>query len=196
MSFILQNYSRASVSFNKDSFADYHYIHPTDTIEEIGVADYFLNQQNSLSINDIIQVKAVDGLVSFRVTAVTPQVTTVIAIQNLDENGDVVFNTVQVKNLNGGGEFVVSSTAFGEEPKLTDIPGLRAVNEGLSTGGSNEASAVIQSVSTDKGWMFPNMTEAQRDAINAPAEGLVIFNTTNDALSVRSGGVWKVISTV
>ena len=196
MSFILQNFSRASGSYNKDSFAEYHYIHPTDTVAEINADDYFIRQRSSLSINDLIQVQAVDGLVSLRVTATTPAVTTVIAIQASDENADPVYNTVQVKSLNGAAEFVITTTAFGEEPKLDDLPGLSAFNDGLSTGGFPDDSAVVQSTSTTLGWLPPRMTTAQRDAIPTPAEGLIIFSTTDDALHVRSGGVWKVISAV
>jgi uncharacterized protein (TIGR02145 family) len=38
------------------------------------------------------------------------------------------------------------------------------------------------------------MTQTQRDAINSPATGLVIFNTTNNKLEYRSSGIWVSLS--
>lgn len=196
MSFILQNYSRTSVSYNKDSFAEYNYVHPTDTIAEISADDYFIRQQSSLSVNDIITAKAVDGLVSLQVITVSPGVTTVVVIQSMDENGNVVFNTLQLKNLNGGDHLVSSITSIGQEPLLKDTPDLIVVNGGIASGPSPEPTAVMQSNTTLFGWLPPRMTEAQRDAIAAPAEGLIIFNVTTDTLNVRAGGVWKTIQAV
>ncbi|MCB9217517.1 MAG: hypothetical protein H6616_16725 [Ignavibacteria bacterium] len=40
-------------------------------------------------------------------------------------------------------------------------------------------SAVLELISTTKGFLLPRMTEAQRDAIVSPAEALMIFNTTS-----------------
>ncbi len=196
MSFILQNYSRASVSYNKDSFVGYHFKQLADTVAEINADDYFLSQQASLEIDDLIQVQASDGLVTLKITALTPKVTTAIAIQSLDENGDVVFNTVQVKNLNGGGRIVLTIINIGQDPQLVDSPDLISLNGGISSGGATEATAVMQSDSTDKGWLPPRMTTAERDAIAFPAEGIFIFNTTTDTLDIRAGGVWKTITAV
>lgn len=40
------------------------------------------------------------------------------------------------------------------------------------------------------GILFPRLTTAQRDAIAAPTDGLVIYNTTDNKLQVRAAGVW------
>lgn len=201
MSFILQNYSRASVSYNKDSFGEYNYIHPTDTVTDMNANDYFLSQQRSLNINDIIkaQTVGVGGVTSLKITAVVPVVTTVIDSQASDDNADVVFNTLQLKNLNSGHlvSSVLNALPPGQSPELIDTPDLRVVGEGITMGaGGSDASAILQAHSTTQGFLPPVMTEAQRDAIATPAEGLIIFSTTDDALHVRAGGVWKVISAV
>lgn len=49
------------------------------------------------------------------------------------------------------------------------------------------ASSVLEVESTTKGFLPPRMTEAQRDAIASPAQGLVIFNTTVPCLQVNDG---------
>ncbi len=44
---------------------------------------------------------------------------------------------------------------------------------------SPDASAILDVVSTSKGMLVPRMNKTQRDAIPAPATGLLIFQTTN-----------------
>jgi hypothetical protein len=53
-----------------------------------------------------------------------------------------------------------------------------------------DASAVLDISSTTKGVLFPRMTTTQRNAISAPADGLVIYNTTDNKLQVRAAGAW------
>ena len=53
-----------------------------------------------------------------------------------------------------------------------------------------DASAVLDISSTTRGVLFPRMTTTQRNAISAPADGLVIYNTTDNKLQVRAAGVW------
>ncbi|MEY3368594.1 MAG: hypothetical protein RI973_1749 [Bacteroidota bacterium] len=50
-----------------------------------------------------------------------------------------------------------------------------------------EPSALLEVQSTDKGFLLPRMTQAQRDAIQSPATGLMIFNTTSVCLETNFG---------
>ncbi|MDZ7775136.1 MAG: hypothetical protein U5L09_05725 [Bacteroidales bacterium] len=45
-------------------------------------------------------------------------------------------------------------------------------------GSSADGSAMLDVKSTDKGFLPPRMTTAERDAISNPAEGLMIYNNT------------------
>ena len=62
-----------------------------------------------------------------------------------------------------------------------------------------EQSAILELESTSKGVLLPRMTEAQRDAITTPANGLIVFNTTSQHFDYF-GGVptpsWKQIQFV
>jgi len=58
-----------------------------------------------------------------------------------------------------------------------------------------DASAQIDIVSTTKGLGIPSMTDAQRNAITSPREGLVVYTTDQDALSLRDNGIWKRLPT-
>jgi hypothetical protein len=53
-----------------------------------------------------------------------------------------------------------------------------------------EASAILQLESTSKGFLPPRLTSAQRDAIPSPAEGMVIYNTTDKRLEFSDGSNW------
>lgn len=55
---------------------------------------------------------------------------------------------------------------------------------------SATASAKLQVDSTTQGFLPPRMTEAQRDAIASPAEGLVLYNTTAHAPQFWNGSAW------
>jgi hypothetical protein len=59
------------------------------------------------------------------------------------------------------------------------------------------ASAILEIESTNQGLLFPRMTTAQRDAsIKSPTAGLIIYNTSTNALEVTiSGSLWLNILT-
>jgi len=55
---------------------------------------------------------------------------------------------------------------------------------------TQNASAAFEVASTTQGVLFPRMTTVQRDLIATPADGLVIYNTTDNKLQVRAAGAW------
>jgi hypothetical protein len=57
-----------------------------------------------------------------------------------------------------------------------------------------DASAQVDIASTTKGFLFPRMTDTQRAAIASPAEGLIVFNTTNKGVAYRDGTNWGYLS--
>lgn len=58
----------------------------------------------------------------------------------------------------------------------------------LNSLSAQDPSAILDLESTDKGFLPPRMTTAQRDAITSPAEGMVIYNTSTGHLNVFSSG--------
>jgi hypothetical protein len=62
-------------------------------------------------------------------------------------------------------------------------------------GGEAHSSAMLEVKSTDKGFLPPRMTEAQRDAIANPAAGLIIYQTdVNPGLYQYFGTTWAPVS--
>lgn len=53
------------------------------------------------------------------------------------------------------------------------------------------ASSILELSSTAKGFLPPRMTSTQRDAITTPAEGLVIYDLTNNKPDFYNGTAWK-----
>ena len=48
-----------------------------------------------------------------------------------------------------------------------------------------DASSALEISSTTKGLLMPRMTTAQMNAIAAPANGLMIYNTTDSCVYIR-----------
>ncbi|MCB2218977.1 MAG: DUF1566 domain-containing protein [Bacteroidetes bacterium] len=64
-------------------------------------------------------------------------------------------------------------------------------NGSVGIGTSSPASsAILEANSTEKGFLPPCMTEAQRDAISNPVAGLQIFNTSTNQPNYYNGSIW------
>ena len=55
---------------------------------------------------------------------------------------------------------------------------------------SPDASSALEVASTDKGFLMPRMTTVQREAIVAPANGLMVFDTDTNSQWTYFGGAW------
>jgi len=62
-------------------------------------------------------------------------------------------------------------------------------------GSSADPSAMLDIKSNDKGLLVPRMTEAERDAIDTPAEGLMIYQTDGtEGFYYFNGTSWKAVA--
>lgn len=59
-----------------------------------------------------------------------------------------------------------------------------------NTGTSNDPSAILDVNCSNQGVLLPRMTEAQRDAIKSPAEGLVLYNLTTNTFNFFNASDW------
>lgn len=71
-------------------------------------------------------------------------------------------------------------------------PGTRIVETAVSIGTTSapSAKAVLELVSTTKGFLPPRMTTTQRDNISSPGAGNVVYNTSTNKLNVYNGSSW------
>jgi hypothetical protein len=99
-------------------------------------------------------------------------------------------------NNNGTWQIVIGTSGRGLGSNTTRIGSGANTTQthldgSLTLGDTNlDASAVLDISSTTQGVLFPRMTTTQRNAITSPADGLVVYNTTDNKLQVRAAGVW------
>jgi len=63
---------------------------------------------------------------------------------------------------------------------------------GVIVGGTvRNTSSIFQIISTTAGFLPPVLTEAQINAIGTPAEGLMVYNSTDKTLELRDGTLWE-----
>ena len=66
---------------------------------------------------------------------------------------------------------------------------------GIGTASPN-STAILDITASAKGLIVPRMTTTQRGAINSPTAGLLIYNTTTNALEIaNSSSLWVNLST-
>lgn len=71
-----------------------------------------------------------------------------------------------------------------------------AQNVGIGTKKPDE-SAILDLRSSSKGFLLPRLTEKQRNAIPAPAEGLMVYQTgTNQGIYIYESGKWNNLSSL
>ena len=63
-----------------------------------------------------------------------------------------------------------------------------------STNANPDNSAMLDVVSTNKGILIPRMTTTQRNLINTPANGLMIYNATDSVFNYYNGTAWTDLS--
>lgn len=71
-----------------------------------------------------------------------------------------------------------------------------AFSQGVTIGSPNppDGSAVLDLQANNQGFLMPRVTQAQRNAIQNPAQGLMLFNTTTECVDVFfTGSGWQAI---
>lgn len=110
------------------------------------------------------------------------QITVMLKMPGLN-NGDWGFTS-----LAGTGSDATVGGIFRGTP-WTAYGGRMVVGKSTTT-----PAAILDLTATDKGFLPPRMTQAQRDAISSPPNGLMIYNTTTNKINVRSAGVWRALA--
>lgn len=79
----------------------------------------------------------------------------------------------------------IGFTCAGNEQMTLDNNGILALNSATPSN-----SAQLQVDSTFRGFLPPRMTEAQRDAIASPADGLIVYNNETKRLNIYQENIW------
>jgi len=111
--------------------------------------------------------------------------------------GNFSLNGTTIANTFNSGTITIQNNGQGNLQLATTNNEL-GYSGNLKIGGSNNnnASAILQVVSTTKGFLPPVMTTAQKNLIAAPANGLVVYDTTLAKLCVFTGVNWETVTSV
>ena len=119
-----------------------------------------------------------------------------INAQSIIAAGDVAVGTGQAYNFGTNANQInhYSGISFGF--KLSNAWVARITTSGTVFGSDTiNSSAILQAVSTTKGFLPPTMTTAQKNAITSPATGLVVFDTDLAKLCVFAT-TWQTITSI
>jgi hypothetical protein len=105
-----------------------------------------------------------------------------------DGSSDITI-TVDAGTLTGT---TLKSTVTGSSLTSLGILTNTKINGNLVVGSSSatSTSALIEANSTSQGFLPPRMSSSQRDAINTPSAGLMIWNNSNFQIEVYNGSIW------
>ncbi|HNQ20958.1 MAG TPA: hypothetical protein PKI46_07865, partial [Bacteroidales bacterium] len=70
---------------------------------------------------------------------------------------------------------------------------LKSQNVGIGNTFFTPDNSSLLEIRGNKGVLFPRITTAERDAINNPAQSLVIFNSTTQCFETYINNSWQVI---
>ncbi|MBI4096085.1 MAG: MerR family transcriptional regulator, partial [Candidatus Levybacteria bacterium] len=86
----------------------------------------------------------------------------------------------------------VLAAATGESNLILNVNIPASFAEPVSIGTATpSASAILDLISEDKGFLAPRMTEVQVNAIEAPAAGLFVYNTDTNHYNMYNGTEWQ-----
>ncbi|MBU0765653.1 MAG: hypothetical protein KJ607_12535, partial [Bacteroidetes bacterium] len=91
------------------------------------------------------------------------------------------------QNISNINKFIIAITFCGFGFNSMSQEGV-AIN---TNGAAADNSAILDITSTEKGLLLPRLTNAQREAITSPANGLLIYNIETHCLNYYNGIQWR-----
>ena len=101
-------------------------------------------------------------------------------------------NTVNATAIGFGASASYNSIQLGNT-SITNVNTSGSITTSGSFGvgtASPAANSALDITSTSKGLLLPRLTSTQRDAINSPPSGLMIYNITTSAFQCYANGSW------
>ncbi len=106
----------------------------------------------------------------------------------------VIGRDVQTSAVGASNELNIGNLIRGAGLSQGGAPSTGRISIGLAALPS--ASAVLELYATDKGFLPPRMSTAEKNAIASPATGLMVFDQNLAKLCVYTGSAWQTITSV
>jgi hypothetical protein len=157
----------------------------------IGITQASSSSNGFLSSTDWNTFNGKQNTITLTTTGTSGAATLVGATLNIPQYQSVLTNPITgTGTINYLAKFTGAS-AIGDSLLFDSGSGV-----GIGTASIN-ASALFQMDSTTKGFLPPRMTAAQRGAISAPAQGLIVYQTDGViGLYIYSNSVWRSLTMV
>ena len=159
-----------------------------ETPSAIGANLYLGNTNNSVrtNANGVLEVASA-GSISF-FTSVSQQT---MRLSAANSQGRLI-----LVSPSAGGVFTDNLYRLQVYPQSPDSGGLLVSGKtAIGTTLPSQSSAILEVNSTSQGILPPRMTTVDRNAIAAPAQGLILYNTTSDRLTYRDVDSWEEVAT-
>jgi hypothetical protein len=115
---------------------------------------------------------------------------------SISTNSIAVNNKINIGNSSG------DPGIYNDNPDLINISvntETVVVSNGYSTGSYTSVvrpDAAFEVASTNQGFLLPRMTTTQRNNINLPTPGLMVYDTTENKISYYNRTAWKYLADV
>ncbi len=136
---------------------------------------------------------AVHGIIVGATTSATTSTLTGVSAQTSVGLGSAVTNAYGLYVIAGQRDGSVTND-WGVYVATAALDNYFAGQTGI--GGTPHDSAILTLTSDRLGLLLPRMTTAERDVIDSPTDGLLIYNTTTDVLNVYQNGAWAGFGTI
>lgn len=109
-------------------------------------------------------------------------------------NNILIGHNLSVQSATGSDQISIGNVIFSSGGTGTGTTvGTGNVSIGTAVGHS---SSILDLESTTRGFLPPQMTTSQKNAIASPKEGLIIYDTTLHKLCVYNGSAWETITSL
>jgi len=156
----------------------------------VGAVAFTIGSNSQLSVSHTAPANAFSVEANRIVTSLTELRSSTDNLFIRPTTGGVSGKYISIDGFNGGWvtAFRVANTGSGGSAiiaQITPSGGIAAIGTA-----SPSSASKLDVTSTTGGILFPRMTATQRDAIAAPPDGLVVYNTTANKLQVRAASSW------
>ena len=127
----------------------------------------------------------------FELSSIATSTTRTYTLPNA--NGTVALTSdlsgISPSGSTGNIQFNSGSSTFAANSNISIDTGNTKMIIGTTIGAS-AADAILDLVSTTKGFLPPRMTTSERNAISSPSNGLIIYNSTTNRITIRENSEW------